>query len=303
MGRAQTSRDRSTDELVAVCSVRRPHERHALRLFRALGPQPPSIIGLRAIFEDNLHNNIHFVFEWMNQNLAQLISSKNGIPLDLAVIIKIGKEILTGLAYIHSSGFAHRNVRPTNILVTETVRGMVVKLADFSQAWPTRLQVKTDKTNIPQYRAPEQLLCTSSSSNHIDIWAFGVVMAELCNLMPLFPGTTPEDILLRQTLLLKVPLREMTGSTRNLPTTRARHVSRSRRHGIRAEDLLRFDIHSFLGQTIAACLNSDPLRRPTAQQVHLLISKSSESPRHDNGRHQSSVIHDRVLRLTRRLYQ
>ena len=46
---------------------------------------------------------------------------------------------------------------------------------------------------VIRYRAPEVLLHSPSYSSPVDIWAVGVIMAEVCTLKPLFPGQSEID--------------------------------------------------------------------------------------------------------------
>lgn len=302
LGRAETAHVGHTDELVAICTVRKPHEQHVLRLLKALGPETPSIISLKATCEDFKLNRFHFVFEWMNQNLAQLITSRRGAPLQVEAIAAIGKKIVTGLTYIHSAGFAHRNLRPSNILVTETAGDVEVKLTDFSQAWPIHQPIKVEFTNTPKYRAPEQLVQADNASSQIDIWAYGVVMAELCNLQPLFLGSTPQDVAFRQKLLVKKSIRDKPDYGRRPAGSRARHMIRGRHTTtLQTGNILRYDEHEILGPIIAPCLSIEPLRRPTAQHIHHLISKLLVST-DTIALHQPSIIHERMIWFTRRMH-
>lgn len=56
-------------------------------------------------------------------------------PIGLKETIRIGQEVLTGLASIHAKGFVHFDLKPSNVLFSD--RG-VAMVADFGQTQPMR---------------------------------------------------------------------------------------------------------------------------------------------------------------------
>jgi serine/threonine protein kinase len=52
-------------------------------------------------------------------------------PLPVSEIVRIGQDVLAGLAQIHMAGYVHLDVKPSNVLISETGRGLV---ADFGQS-------------------------------------------------------------------------------------------------------------------------------------------------------------------------
>ncbi len=55
------------------------------------------------------------------------------------------------------------------------------------------------------YRAPEVLLRSRNYNSPIDMWAAGVILAEMFSLEPLFPGTSEIDQLFKICMLLGTP--------------------------------------------------------------------------------------------------
>ena len=86
-----------------------------------------------------------------------------------------------GLQYIHKHGYFHRDMKPENLLVT----GSTLKIADFGLAREIRsLPHFTEYVSTRWYRAPEVLLRSRSYNSPIDMWAVGVIMAEMYTLRP-----------------------------------------------------------------------------------------------------------------------
>jgi serine/threonine protein kinase len=128
----------------------------------------------------------------MPANLHQLIKSSR--LLDESCIQLFVYQILRGLKYIHSAGVIHRDLKPTNLLVTETCD---LKICDFgcgrSATTSNRNALKMtllEHVATRWYRAPEGLLSSEDYNSKVDIWSVGCIMAELFQRQVLFPGKT-----------------------------------------------------------------------------------------------------------------
>ncbi|KAL3988790.1 hypothetical protein ACER0C_013108 [Sarotherodon galilaeus] len=152
-----------------------------------------NVVKLKEVIREN--DYLYFVFEYMKENLYQLMKEREDKLFSENEIRNILFQVLSGLAFVHKHGYFHRDLKPENILC---MGPELVKIADFGLAREIRSQPPyTDYVSTRWYRAPEVLLRSNSYSSPIDIWAVGCIMAELYTLTPLFPGNSEVDQILK----------------------------------------------------------------------------------------------------------
>jgi eukaryotic-like serine/threonine-protein kinase len=125
------------------------------------------------------------------ENLARKIS---GSPLPLGEAVDIAIQTARGLTEAHARAVIHRDIKPGNIIVTQQ---RVIKIVDFGLA---RVNTSADSTQTLGtagtigYMSPEQTL-GKPVDQRTDIWALGVVMAEmLMGRSPFQRDTAPATI-------------------------------------------------------------------------------------------------------------
>ncbi|EEY68005.1 cell division protein kinase, putative [Phytophthora infestans T30-4] len=138
---------------------------------------------------------LFLVFEFMDKDLKRHMEHTLG-KLEPAQIKSFLYQLLKGLAFSHSRGIMHRDLKPQNLLVNATGE---LKIADFGLARAFSLPIKkyTHEVVTLWYRAPEILLGQEVYSPPVDIWSVGVIFAEMVSKKPLFPGDSEIDQLYR----------------------------------------------------------------------------------------------------------
>ena len=127
------------------------------------------------------------VFEYMENDLTGLL--QHGPDLFQVQHKKsLCQQMLAGLSYLHHRGILHRDMKGSNILISN--KG-VLKLADFGLARFYHKHRKADYTNrviTIWYRPPELLLGATSYGPEVDMWSAGCIMLEIYTTKPVFQG-------------------------------------------------------------------------------------------------------------------
>ena len=154
---------------------------------------------------------------------------RDGTCGDIREKLGVARQIVSALAYVHSKGIIHRDVKPDNI----RVGAGTVKLVDFGIAKSEELSLTGVGFTVgtPYYMAPEQIR-GHKPTPQVDVYGFGVLLFELFTGTRPFEGQTVDEIfdrILHQppdlALLVGLPveLRELiAGCTAKDPAARTR---------------------------------------------------------------------------------
>jgi serine/threonine-protein kinase len=130
-------------------------------------------------------DNIFFiVMEYVPGETLEAVLARTG-PLELPLALDYACQICNAIDHAHRQGVIHRDLRPANVLVSETG---VVKVADFGTS--RFLEIAAHGTTVigsPPYMAPEQFQGKAVFAS--DIYSFGITMYQM--LTGVLPYDTP----------------------------------------------------------------------------------------------------------------
>jgi serine/threonine protein kinase len=139
----------------------------------------------------------YLVMPYLSGGILKERLNQGPLPWQQAVRLLI--PIADALAYAHGQGIIHRDVKPSNILITQSGAPM---LADFGVAKFYDTEETADLTGTgmgvgtPEYMAPEQV--TSRSADHrVDIYSIGVVFYEMVTGRKPYQADTPMAVLFK----------------------------------------------------------------------------------------------------------
>jgi WD40 repeat protein/tRNA A-37 threonylcarbamoyl transferase component Bud32 len=125
-------------------------------------------------------------------------------------IAVVGRDVAYTLHHIHELGIIHRDVKPSNIMLTRAGR---VVLMDFGLAkgqTDLTMTVADHALGTVRYASPEQLQSRKLGLDHrTDVYSLGATLYELAGLQPVFEGETEVELITKLMYEEPVPLRKL----------------------------------------------------------------------------------------------
>ena len=125
-------------------------------------------------------------------------------PMGIGEVVGILRDVARALAYAHSHGVVHRDIKPDNVLlsagsatVTDFGIAKAINAARGTEGpgFRTELTVAGTSIGTPTYMAPEQAAGDPATDHRADIYSFGAMAYELLAGHPPFHGLTPSKLL------------------------------------------------------------------------------------------------------------
>ncbi|MED6149437.1 hypothetical protein PIB30_062367 [Stylosanthes scabra] len=149
----------------------------------------PNIMKLEGIITSRQSSSIYLVFEYMEHDLAGLVSRPDILFTDSQIKCYL-RQILSGIEHCHIRGIMHRDIKVSNILLNNEG---ILKIGDFGLAntiSPNNKHQLTSRVVTLWYRPPELLMGSTNYGVSVDLWSVGCVFAELFLGKPILKGRT-----------------------------------------------------------------------------------------------------------------
>ncbi len=184
-----------------------------------------------------VQRNIIVIMEYVGGgSLSSIVGMFGG--LSLPIVRRFAKDVVQGLAFLHTRNVVHRDINPNNVLLT--IDGLC-KLSDFGASTTSLRQQQGQGGGIhgtPIFMAPEA--CRGEASKASDVWSFGILLCYMVSGGYPYPVEDMEP--------LEGFMRRIGEDAAYLPTI-------PRNCNAQIEDLMR------------QCLQREAAKRPSAQEL------------------------------------
>ncbi len=193
MARVYEAREPALDRRVAlkVMLILHAADEELAQRFRREGRalaslKHPNIVELYSVGETD--HSYYIAMRFIDgQTLASVLKkrAKRGEFMPVDQVIAVLSDVADALDYAHSQGVIHRDVKPSNIMLTPDDHAILTDFGLMMQA--TEGSTLGTAFGTPRYIAPEQAIASHRAVPQSDIYSLGVVLYEMQT------GQTPFD--------------------------------------------------------------------------------------------------------------
>lgn len=254
MGEVYLAEDQATKRLVALKRLRSSGPADASTLARfaseaaaSAAVDHPGVVGCTHVDVSD-DGGIYHIMEYVKGCTLQAALAAGAA--DMSAALRLGAGIADVLAAAHAAGVVHRDVKPSNIMLTDAHPGL--RIMDFGIAKvrdePTEATRTGQVLGTPRYMAPEQLTDGAAITGGTDVYALGAVLFEMIAARPPFVAQSLHALLHAH---LEKPVPDLSDHAMNVPPEVAALVTR--------------------------CLAKDPRNRPPAIEVAHVLDTIADS--------------------------
>src|SRR5579862_5604366 len=169
----------------------------------------PNIVPIYTV--DERDGLVYFVMAFVDgDNLGAKLRATG--PMAPEPTKRVLKEVAQALAFAHSRGVIHRDIKPDNILLAgDDGRALVTDFGiarAVDETTGTRLTATGVAIGTPAYMSPEQCAGDRSIDGRSDLYSLGVVGYQMLSGAPPFTGSSTPALLVKQISEAPVPLRD-----------------------------------------------------------------------------------------------
>jgi serine/threonine protein kinase len=149
----------------------------------------PNVVLMLGIATDNVQR-VGIVLELLEISLSEFLHQSSGYAEHRTwrnSLLSIASDVAKGVAYLHFNNLLHRDLKPGNVLLSDS---WVAKVADFGSSAmgdPGSAAKGEGIHGTPPYMAPE-VARGEAHSAALDVWSFGCLLVHMATLRPPYYG-------------------------------------------------------------------------------------------------------------------
>jgi serine/threonine protein kinase len=157
-----------------------------LREYDAMtGLRHPNVVLMLGIATDHVRR-VGIVLERLEISLLELLhggAEYQEYRTWRASLLSIASDVAKGVAYLHFKNVLHRDLKPGNVLLSDS---WVAKVADFGSSANAKTSAIGDEAlhGTPPYMAPEVARGENNQTAALDVWSFGCLLVHMGTLRP-----------------------------------------------------------------------------------------------------------------------
>lgn len=256
MGRVIQAMDVNLQRIVALKVLRKKvsglqeHERVSQFLAEARVAAQIEHPNIVRIYEIDQHDGWWYIAMEMveGETLKRVVKAAGRLAAGRAC--PIIADAATALAVLHEAGIIHRDVKPSNLMITRTGRGKLTDFGFVRREQPDAFGLRTVGT--PQFMAPEALRPREQTAA-MDVYSLGATLYYALTGKPPYSGSSLSDVVRQH---LESPPPDLSLELPGCPPT--------------------------LAQLIRRAMDKDPAARPTAAEMAAALRAESIDYRLDD---------------------
>lgn len=131
------------------------------------------------------------------ETLRQVMRRERMLPIDRAV--RVANDVLEALGHAHAHGFAHRDIKPDNIVLSAEGSGAVLVDFGIARAIASSGEDRVTRSGFvvgtEEYMSPEQAGGSPDIDGRTDIYSLGIVLFEALAGRPPFSAASAAAVL------------------------------------------------------------------------------------------------------------
>jgi serine/threonine-protein kinase len=139
---------------------------------------------------------VYCASEYVKGRSLRYLLEKQG-RLKTALALNIARQVAEALAYAHSQGVIHGDIKPSNIIVGSDTRVKIANFGVVSNALHNLLALSRKAGSAPIYAAPELAAKGAKPTVRSDVYSLGATLYHMVTGKPPVEGSSPVQTLMR----------------------------------------------------------------------------------------------------------